>query len=333
MARRTWRLPGYRVEALIGAGASGEVWRASVASTGVPVALKRIWLSERAERDAAIGEAAMLSTLDHPHLMKLHEVRTADDAVVLVLDLAAAGPLSTLLARRGRLTPGETVTALAPIGSALAYAHNRGVTHGDVSAANILFTDIGLPLLADLGVARLFGESAPVRTTPSYADPVVAAGGVPRPESDVFMLAAVTLHALTGSVPWPGTDAVEVLETAAATGRQPDFADRMLGAGVPAEMSTGGRAGPGSRPGPARHRGRVRPRPAAEHRTGRGGAHGGALAPRTGHHAVVAARAPGAARVPEPRESRSRASRGQCRNRRRDRRRDRRRCRRSPGRR
>ncbi|HEY8301506.1 MAG TPA: protein kinase [Jatrophihabitans sp.] len=237
MARRTWRLPGYRVEALIGAGASGEVWRASVTSTGVPVALKRIWLSERAERDAAIGEAAMLSTLDHPHLMKLHEVRTTEDAIVLVLDLAAAGALSTLLARRGRLTPGETVTALAPIGSALAYAHNRGVTHGDVSAANILFTDIGLPLLADLGVARLLDDVVPVRTTPSYADPVVAAGGVPRSESDVFMLAAVTLHALTGAVPWPGSDAAEVLETAATTGRQPDFADRMLDAGVPADMT------------------------------------------------------------------------------------------------
>lgn len=237
MARRTWRLPGYRVEALIGAGASGEVWRASVASTGVPVALKRIWLSERAQRDAAIGEAAMLSTLDHPHLMKLHEVRTTDDAIVLVLDLAAAGPLSTLLARRGRLTPGETVTALAPIGSALAYGHNRGVIHGDVSAANILFTDIGLPLLADLGVARLLADLAPVRTTPSYADPVVAAGAVPGPESDVFMLAAVTLHALTGAVPWPGTDPAEVLETAARTGRQPDFGDRMLAVGAPAEMA------------------------------------------------------------------------------------------------
>ena len=55
---------------------------------------------------AAISEAAMLSELDHPHLMKLHEVRTIDDAIVLVLDLAAGGSLATLLARRGRLTAG-----------------------------------------------------------------------------------------------------------------------------------------------------------------------------------------------------------------------------------
>jgi hypothetical protein len=238
MMRGAWRLPGYRVEDLIGAGSSGEVWRASVTSTGVPVALKRIWLSERAQRQAAIAEAAMLSALDHPHLMKLHELRPVDDAIVLVLDLAAAGSLATLLSRRGRLTVGETITALAPIGGALAYAHNAGVVHGDVSSANILFTEVGLPLLADLGVARLLGDAAAVRTTPSYADPAVAAGGVPAPASDVFMLGAVALHALTGAPPWPGDGAAEVLELAATTGVEPDFAGRLDAAGIPVEVAT-----------------------------------------------------------------------------------------------
>ena len=238
MTRGAWRLPGYRVEDLIGAGSSGEVWRASVTSTGVPVALKRIWLSERAQRQAAISEAAMLSALDHPHLMRLHELRPVDDAIVLVLDLAAAGSLATLLSRRGRLTVGETITALAPIGGALAYAHNAGIVHGDVSSANILFTEVGLPLLADLGVARLLGDAAPVRTTPSYADPAVAAGGVPAPASDVFMLGAVALHALTGAPPWPGDEAAEVLELAATTGVEPDFAGRLETAGVPVEVAT-----------------------------------------------------------------------------------------------
>jgi hypothetical protein len=232
MARGAWRLSGYRIEELIGAGSSGEVWRARVASTGVPVALKRIWLSERACREDALSEAAMLSALDHPHLMALHDVRSADDAIVLVLDLAAGGSLADLLARRGRLTVGETITAISPIAAALAYAHNAGVVHGDVSAANILFTDIGLPLLADLGVARLTGDLGPVRTTPAYVDPVVAAGGLPSATSDVFMLAGVALHALTGVPPWPGSDPDQVLE-AAMTGDQPDFAARMTAAGVP----------------------------------------------------------------------------------------------------
>jgi hypothetical protein len=226
-------MSGYRVEELLGAGSSGEVWRARVNASGVAVALKRIWLSDPAQRKAALSEAAMLSTLDHPHLMKLHEVRHVDDdAIVLVLDLAAGGSLASLLARRGRLTVGETITTIAPIGAALAYAHHNGVVHGDVSSANILFTDIGLPLLADLGVARLLGDTHPVRTTPAYADPTVASGALPGPTSDVFMLGAVALHALTGSPAWPGSDPGEVFE-AAATGEQPDFAARMDRAAIP----------------------------------------------------------------------------------------------------
>ncbi|MDT4943099.1 MAG: eukaryotic-like serine/threonine-protein kinase [Pseudonocardiales bacterium] len=230
-------MPGYRIEELLGSGSSGEVWRARVNSSGVAVALKRIWLSDPAQRKAALSEAAMLSSLDHPHLMKLHELRHVDDdAIVLVLDLAGGGSLASLLARRGRLTVGEAITAIAPIGAALAYAHHSGVVHGDVSSANILFTDNGLPLLADLGVARLLGDAAPVRTTPAYADPAVAGGALPGPASDVFMLGAVALHVLTGSPPWLGTDPARVLEDAAC-GEQPDFDRRLARAGVPESVA------------------------------------------------------------------------------------------------
>jgi hypothetical protein len=228
-------MPGYRVEELIGAGSSAEVWRGRVVSTDVPVALKRVWLTDRAATETALAEAALLSALDHPHLVQLHEVRRVGDDVVLVLDLAAAGSLAALLARRGRLTVGEAVTALAPIGAALAYAHAAAIVHGDVSAANILFTDIGLPLLADLGVSRLLGDAAPARTTPAYADPMVAAGAVPGTSSDVFMLGGVALHTLTGDPPWPGSDAATVFEQA-ATGVEPDFAGRLHEAGVPTEV-------------------------------------------------------------------------------------------------
>jgi hypothetical protein len=228
-------MPGYRIEELIGAGSSAEVWRGRVVSTDVPVALKRVWLDDRAATETALAEAALLSTLDHPHLVKLHEVRRVGDDVVLVLDLAAAGSLADLLARRGKLTVGEAVTALAPIGAALAYAHAAAIVHGDVSAANILFTDIGLPLLADLGVSRLLGDAAPARTTPAYADPMVAAGAVPGTPSDVFMLGGVALHALTGAPPWPGSDPSAVFEQA-ARGIEPDFAGRLQTAGVPSEV-------------------------------------------------------------------------------------------------
>jgi hypothetical protein len=155
-----------------------------------------------------------LCALDHPNLVRLHSAVPTDDALVLVLDLAEGGSLAELLAARNRLTPGEVITAVAPVAAALAYLHGEGVVHGDVSAANILFTGAGVPLLADVGVARLTGDDADAEATPAYVDPTVAAGGVPGPPSDVFMLGGVALHALTGSPPWPDPDPAAALDRA-----------------------------------------------------------------------------------------------------------------------
>ncbi len=229
----TWKVPGYVVEDLLGFGGSGEVWRGHVSATGDPVALKRLPIGDAAQVQAARAEAALLSTLDHPHLIRLHELVPVADAVVLVLDLAAGGSLADLLAQRGRLTPGEVITALAPIGAALAYAHNEGVVHGDVSPANVLFSAPGLPLLADLGVARIVGDCAPARSTPAYVDPAVAAGCAPGAPSDVFMLAAVALHALCGSPIWAG-DGPEQMLAHAASGEIGDVRTKL--AGVPDDL-------------------------------------------------------------------------------------------------
>ncbi|HJQ41782.1 MAG TPA: serine/threonine-protein kinase [Jatrophihabitantaceae bacterium] len=216
MTAPTSKVPGYVRERLIGRGSSGDVWRARSTSTGELVALKFVTVGDEVQLAAAQSEAAVLIALDHPHLVRIHEVVPIDDALVLVLDLAEGGSLAGLLEARGRLTPGEVITAICPIAAAVAYAHANGVVHGDVTPSNILFTEAGLPLLADLGVARLHGREADVRSTPAYIDPAVAAGSVPGPPSDVFMLAAVAFHALTGRSVWPGDTADEVLASARA---------------------------------------------------------------------------------------------------------------------
>jgi hypothetical protein len=156
---------------------------------------------------------------------------------VLVLDLADAGSLADLLAARGRLTPGEVSAAVAPIAAAIGYLHDEGVVHGDVSAANVLFTAAGTPLLADVGVAQLTGVDADAEATPAYVDPLVAAGGAPGAASDVFMLGAVALHALVGSPPWPGDDPTSVLARA-ASGVLDDVPGRLVAAGVPPDMAS-----------------------------------------------------------------------------------------------
>ena len=153
-------VPGYTLEARLGRGGSGEVWRAVPRRGGAPVAVK-VLVAGDPERQAR--EAALLGGLDHPHLVRLLEVvhqpqRGGAPRVALVLELLAGGSLAALLARRGRLRPGEVVTAIAPVAAALAHAHDNGVVHGDLSPGNIVFTAEGRPVLTDLGVARVLGR-------------------------------------------------------------------------------------------------------------------------------------------------------------------------------
>lgn len=156
-----WALPGYDVQALLGYGASGELWRARELATGELVALKRLPADVDPEALAALRRAApVLRDLDTPYVVRVRALVGEGPDTVLVLDLATGGSLAALLARRGTLDPAEVVTVAAPLAQALAAAHAAGLIHGDVTAANVVFTAEGMPLLADLGMALLSGSPA-----------------------------------------------------------------------------------------------------------------------------------------------------------------------------
>ena len=234
-------VPGYQVDQLLGFGSHAEVWSGRADATGEPVALKRIVLPDSADPDriaelvrGARAEAALLAALEHPSLIRFHRYVQTPAAAVLVMELAEGGSLAQLLRRRDRLTPAEVAAALSPVAAALALAHAEGVLHGDVSAANILFTATGHAKLSDLGVARMLsGHTGPDRAlgTPAYLDPVLAAGGTAGPYSDVFSLAAVALHCLTGTGPWQagGPADLPALLARAATGVIDDLDGRLAG--------------------------------------------------------------------------------------------------------
>ncbi len=218
----TWSISGYAADELVGFGATGEVWRGRDLASGETVALKKLRVDDADGRARLRREAALLTALDHPHLLRVRDIVLTDRDCALVLDYAPAGSLDALLHRRGRLRPGEVVTALSPVAAALAYAHGEGVVHGDVTPANVLFTGEGRPLLADLGVARVIGDGPTVRATPEYADPAVARGVAPGAASDVFALAAVAFHALTGVPPWNAATPEDTFAVA-ALGALPDL--------------------------------------------------------------------------------------------------------------
>ena len=218
-----WALPGYDVQALIGFGATGEVWRARELSTGDTVALKRLREgSDLAAVESLRREASVLTALDTPYVVRLRAVLGEGADTVLVLDHAPGGSLAALLTRRGSLDPAEVVTVAAPLAQALAAAHACGLVHGDVTPANILFTADGMPLLADLGLARFAGRSvAGVDGTAEYVDPAVGAGGEPDEAADVWSLGAVCHHMLSGAPPHDGESAADVLQAARSGARAP----------------------------------------------------------------------------------------------------------------
>jgi serine/threonine protein kinase len=239
-------VPGYTTGRLLGCGGSATVWLGTDHQTGREFALKCFrpargsrrgsgGRSEEAgqgdaaqenaaqkdavQEDNAAQEAAVqreiriLSVLDHQHLTTAHHAVRFDSSsgggTALVLDYAPGGSLAQLVAARGRLGVGETVTVVTPIAQALSYLHGKGFTHSDVSPGNVLFTSQGKPLLSDVGIARILGDPGHGQAfgTPGFLDPapVDAVRAGLQPERDVYSLAAVGWYCLTGAAP-PATD-------------------------------------------------------------------------------------------------------------------------------
>jgi serine/threonine protein kinase len=206
-------VPGFTVGRELGRGGSSTVWLVTDERTGADFALK-CFVPGAAPPDATAEsdirrEIRVLSTLDHQHLMRAHDVLRltigSDDGFGLLLDYAPGGSLAQLVCSRGKLSVGETVTVLTPIAQVLGYLHARGVTHSDVSPGNVLFTSQGKPLLSDVGIARMVGDVAavPGHGTRGFIDPapvdVVRAGL--QPERDVYSVAALGWYCLTGEAP------------------------------------------------------------------------------------------------------------------------------------
>ncbi|MHA7295031.1 serine/threonine-protein kinase [Arthrobacter sp. HLT1-21] len=205
-------LHGYHNERLLGRGGSASVWLIRNAA-GEAFALKVIdpatdvhidpATDVHLDADALRREERFLARFRHDHLLAVHDLVATEQGTALRMEYAAGGSLLHLISVRGPLPPGEVVTVLTPMAQVLAYLHDEGAAHGDVSPGNIVFTELGKPLLADFGIGRLLGEGGrSAGGTPGFHE------GSPDPdrlntEADIYALAAVGWFALTGRVPGP----------------------------------------------------------------------------------------------------------------------------------
>jgi serine/threonine protein kinase len=219
-------LAGYRIEAPIGRGGMGIVYRAEQVRLGRKVALKLL-APELAENQAFRArfehESRLAGILDHPHIVALFEAGEVEGQLFISMHYVEGTDLREVLSREGRLEPERALAIAAQVASALDAAHDRGLVHRDVKPANILIAgdaSAGRPehcYLTDFGLTK--DTSSPIELTATgtfvgtidYIAPEQIEGAKPTGHGDQYALACVLFECLTGRLPFARDDEISVM--------------------------------------------------------------------------------------------------------------------------
>ncbi len=219
----------YRLETPIGEGGMGTVYRALDTKLNRPVAIK-VLSNELADADARRRfqrEAQMASSLNHPHILTVHDVGEFESRQYIVTEFVDGGTLKDW-AKAGKRTWLQIVELLTGVADGLAAAHSAGILHRDIKPANILVAKNGYAKLADFGLAKLseIPESDVTRTltevhtrpgmvvgTIAYMSPEQASGKPLDARSDIFSFGVVLYELLAAKRPFAGATELEVLQT------------------------------------------------------------------------------------------------------------------------
>ena len=167
----------YRLDALIGRGGMGEVWRAHDSRLARDVAIKLVSAGTRDPETRARmrREAKAAAAINHPNVVTLHDVISDGDGDFLVMELVDGITLADR-ARAGPVPPAEVAHALGAVADALASAHAIGIFHRDVKSSNVMLTPRGVAKVLDFGLAKVREATAREVERASHA-PVARAAG------------------------------------------------------------------------------------------------------------------------------------------------------------
>ncbi|MFN0006351.1 MAG: protein kinase domain-containing protein [Planctomycetota bacterium] len=212
-------IPGYRIEGVLGRGATGVVYRARQISVDRVVALKVLHAelvgARRAEQRLQ-REARTTARLAHPNIISAIDMGEVDGVWWYAMEIVDGVSLQDRI-REGPLTEREALRMFIPLVEALQHAFERGVVHRDIKPGNILVARDGRALLVDLGLAvadddPLLTKSGGTLGTPHYISPEQARD--PRTadvQSDLWSLGATLYHAVCGRPPFAGDSVAEIL--------------------------------------------------------------------------------------------------------------------------
>jgi serine/threonine-protein kinase len=209
------RLAGpYRLDRLVGQGGFSWVFAGHHDADGTPVAVKLLMPRYAADpqfQRRFRHEAEVASHLDHPNVVRIHEVGAAGDLVYFAMDWHPES-LGSILANQGPLTEDRLLQIARDITAALRYAHGQEVIHRDIKVDNILIADDGRAVLTDFGIARAAHSTStgtgPNMTigTPHYISPEQAQGRPLDGRADLYALGVTLYRAATGELPFRSSD-------------------------------------------------------------------------------------------------------------------------------
>jgi Tfp pilus assembly protein PilF len=217
----------YRILDEAGRGGMGEVYRAEDTQLHRTVALK--FLAPRLRGDAAgearfLREARMASALEHPHISVIHEIGEDEGRPYIAMEYVRGNSVADIL-RAGPMEPDEIVRLALQIADALRYAHEQGIIHRDLKAANVMIAPDGRAKILDFGLAkRLDGGEPAEDETPNEglteagvflgtmfsAAPEVLQGKPADARSDIWSLGVMFYEMAAAKPPFDGRTAFEL---------------------------------------------------------------------------------------------------------------------------
>jgi serine/threonine protein kinase len=219
------RIGDYRLVREVGRGAMGVVFEALDAEDR-RVALKVLVppaLMPAEEREGLhrrfLREASALGAVDHPNVVRIHQVGEADGHLYLAMDFLDGRNLREVL-RDGPLPPAHAVTVAGQLLDALEAVHTVGIVHRDVKPENAVVLADGTVKLTDFGIARIESEATLTRTggilgSPAYMSPEQILGRQVDRRSDLFSLAATLYQLLADRLPFEGAGLMEMAHNVA----------------------------------------------------------------------------------------------------------------------
>ncbi|HET7036187.1 MAG TPA: protein kinase [Thermomicrobiaceae bacterium] len=209
----------YVLDQLLGSGAFAETFRATDRRTQRAVAVKLLREQFAGDPDVAARfarEAETVRAVHHPAVVAVLDHGGDGGRLFTVLELVEGGNLKEFVQARAPLSIPESLALIQGVLRGLEAIHRQQVVHRDVKPENILMTRGGMPKLSDFGIARAASTSELTRTgltlgTAAYMAPEQALGEPLGPAADLYAAGVVLFELLTGQLPFPGDDPLQVM--------------------------------------------------------------------------------------------------------------------------